>query len=477
MQFLINFYFYLGGENFNNEADFTIFKAQSDTTTFRLSGMINIGDFNGDSYDDLMDVWEYHYTQPFHKAIQIYYCGPDFDLEPDWSYKIPRENVYTVKVCELGDINGDGNSDIGYISETIIELYEYHVNEMHIIYGNDSEPQIEFFSSVGVGQDSTGWHPSGIYPIGNINGDPFDDFMVKYYDPDIGHIKNYLFFGSNPIDSIADFSIDVQDDSPGGFNCGDYNNDGLDDFIGEVADRKFWYGNEQSLNEEPDLYLSETGMPDGHAFGDLNNDGYSDIIMGDKTYSLWDGKVYIFMGNNVDSEEYDFSIYTHNAELNWSWGEFGKSLAVGDFNNDGFDDLAVGAPDPDGHLTYGNPNYGGYGRVFVFAGNADLADIVNTENEEIPVANFIEFNAYPNPFNPIVRFDVKIRDNIQRNILIEIFNSKGQKVETLNVPEYITSSKTIMWNAEKNPSGIYLCKLINGKDQSLLSVKKVTLMK
>ena len=54
-----------------------------------------------------------------------------------------------------------------------------------------------------------------------------------------------------------------------------------------------------------------------------------------------------------------------NAEGNAEGDKFGASLAGGDFNNDGYSDLAIGAP---GLNAGAQPNTGG---VYVFAGQAD----------------------------------------------------------------------------------------------------------
>jgi hypothetical protein len=471
------FYFYLGGNDFDNIADYYIYKVRDDTASFYQSGMFNIGDFNGDDNDDLMSFWVYYSPSEYRYAIKIYYCGNGFDLIPDWTHLILREGNEGALFNQVGDINGDNHSDIGYILKIPGEEIEDNCNKMYVIYGDESMPYANYFATVGTYYDSSGNHTQAIYDIDNVNGDEYDDFMVKYYDPAVGHHRNYIYYGGNPPDTLEDFSIEIYEASAGGFGCGDYNNDGFNDFIADTWEyNKFWYGCEQQFNENPDLLLEAEYADEGHSFGDLNNDGYSDIIMANSSYSLWDGKVYIFIGGDTNSTSYDYSLYTHNAELNWSWGEFGTSIASGDFNNDGYDDLAVGAPDPDGHLTYGNPNYIGYGRVFVFAGNADLTEIdsIGANGNEIPAVDGIEFNAYPNPFNPVVSFEIIAED--YANLQIEVFNVKGQRVKTIPVTLGGVEG-SLSWNAEEQASGIYFSKLVNVATKTELADRKITLLK
>jgi len=74
-----------------------------------------------------------------------------------------------------------------------------------------------------------------------------------------------------------------------------------------------------------------------------------------------------------------------------------------------------------------------------------VCNSVGIEFEEKEIEKNAEFTAYPNPFNAEVKFTVK-------NGLIEIFDIKGRKVET------VTNS---VWNASKFASGIYFARYRN----------------
>ncbi len=115
------------------------------------------------------------------------------------------------------------------------------------------------------------------------------------------------------------------------------------------------------------------------------------------------------------------------------------------------------------------------GQDYIVLYKTNESGIVTVSDNIIFFENNWNLRNYPNPFNPIVTFEIKAEgyDNLQ----IEIFNVKGQKVETLSFPERRlgTQDDRIVWNAEGKPSGVYLCKLVSNK--KILSVTKVTLMK
>ncbi|MCK4694428.1 MAG: T9SS type A sorting domain-containing protein, partial [Candidatus Cloacimonetes bacterium] len=111
---------------------------------------------------------------------------------------------------------------------------------------------------------------------------------------------------------------------------------------------------------------------------------------------------------------------------------------------------------------------------------------IAVEEEIIPKPD-IEFNAYPNPFNPCIQFEIKLTTEHTESTetcqpwMIQIFNIKGQKVENLAISnqQLAVSNEqlAISWNAEDCASGIYYCKLVNVGTGKVLSVKKVTLIK
>lgn len=113
--------------------------------------------------------------------------------------------------------------------------------------------------------------------------------------------------------------------------------------------------------------VSPDGESDGHfgtsvsGAGDVNNDGYDDIIVGAPDEWVGTnpdaGRAYVFSGLNSTCLH---TLASPNPE---SGGSFGSSVsAAGDVNNDGYDDVIVGAYLEDA----GGIN--GSGRAYVFSG-------------------------------------------------------------------------------------------------------------
>ena len=102
---------------------------------------------------------------------------------------------------------------------------------------------------------------------------------------------------------------------------------------------------------------------------DFNGDGYADLAVGvpheDEAKQTDSGAVNIIYGSAEGLTEVGNKFFTRNTPgvpgLVQKGAQFGKALAAGDFNGDGFTDLAVGAPFADNYYKKG-------GDVLIFYG-------------------------------------------------------------------------------------------------------------
>lgn len=116
----------------------------------------------------------------------------------------------------------------------------------------------------------------------------------------------------------------------------------------------------------------ETGDRHGYALaaGDFNGDGYDDLASGapfeDLSTATNAGAVIVSFGTQYGLTHVGADLLQQSDfGLNSTNDEFGYALTAGDFNEDGYDDLAVGAPGAD--LGLGGDDIGG---VFVYQGSA-----------------------------------------------------------------------------------------------------------
>ena len=152
---------------------------------------------------------------------------------------------------------------------------------------------------------------------GDVNADGYYDLIIGGYTAvtpgglDAG--KTFVFFGKSDFTPTIDLALDSADITIYGDNSGDYS---------------------------------------GYAVSsaDVNYDGFDDIIIGaygaDAPGGISAGKVYVIYGGNfvsgtiidLDVTPADITIYGDDVGDN-----FGRAVGSGDFNNDGFDDVIVGA--------------------------------------------------------------------------------------------------------------------------------------
>ena len=318
---------------------------------FTLSGVAigesadSAGDFNGDGIDDIV-VGAPSADSSNSGQTYVIFGGQDFDADLNLSEFGNRGVRFDgidfgdrsgSTVAGGGDYNDDGFSDI------VIGAPD--ANQIYVAFGSSSFSSPVFnlsdlFEENG-GDGSAGFYVEGIAvtdelgfavaDIGDINNDGIDDLAFSspetggFADPTPG--QTYVIFGSESFDA----SIDLTSlDGSNGFV-----------FNGELVD-------------------DETGF-DVSSAGDVNGDGIDDLLV--SALDVEDGNddrvgaVYVIFGasdvGNAGSIGVSDLDGSNGFVINGSTGgneaaDIGFSVSsAGDFNQDGFDDILIGAPEYD----------------------------------------------------------------------------------------------------------------------------------
>ncbi|HTM46091.1 MAG TPA: FG-GAP-like repeat-containing protein, partial [Polyangiaceae bacterium] len=222
---------------------------------------------------------------------------------------------------------------------------------------------------------------------GDVNNDGYSDVIVGAYafdDVDTDKGAAFLYLGSDlGLSDTAAWSVEgTQASANFGYSvaaAGDVNNDGYDDVIIGAYQyddslinqgAAFIYdGSASGLAGAPSWTgeINQTGANFGSSVagaGDVNNDGYADVIVGAYNYSSAhtnEGGAFIFLGSGT------------GAAITPAWtalggqdaANFGRAVAgAGDVNNDGYDDVIVGADHYESIISQADE-----GRAYVFLGS------------------------------------------------------------------------------------------------------------
>jgi hypothetical protein len=300
----------------------------------------------------------------------------------------------------VGDFNGDGKDDlaIGGSGEDVGAIV--NAGAVNVMYGSNTGltstgDQIWHQDSAGiegVAQTSDGFGTS--LAVGDFNGDGKDDLAIGVSGEDLPGVTNAgavnVMYGSNTgLTSTGDqiwhqdsAGIEGVAQASDGFGnsiaVGDFNGDGKDDLaiggsgedVGAIVNAgavNVMYGSNTGLTSTGDqiwhqdsagiegVAQTSDGFGTSLAVGDFNGDGKDDLAIGvsgeDVPGATNAGAVNVMYGSNTGLTSIGDQIWHQDSAgiegVAQAYDAFGSHLKAGDFNNDGFADLAIGVPGED----------------------------------------------------------------------------------------------------------------------------------
>ncbi|MCD4817765.1 MAG: T9SS type A sorting domain-containing protein [Candidatus Cloacimonetes bacterium] len=229
----------------------------------------------------------------------------------------------------------------------------------------------------------------------------------------------------------------------------------------------------------------------GSVFADFDFDvPFDQNIVGDSfadngTY-LYESEWMTISNNGSESQIYTFLYSTENVPENWT-------LTVCDTSSCFMPNFPLSIEIPAGgtrliHIQINVTSTDGFGFSFTFT-QGDLEEpqvygfTFNTSDnvgaENILYKPIISLQNYPNPFNPQTTISFETTKNM-KNMKIEIYNLKGQKIRELRNTNCELGMNEVVWNGRDESgktaaSGIYLYKLVI--DNKVIDSKRMIMLK
>ncbi len=350
------------------------------------------GDINHDGYDDII-IGAYRYNNGQSEEGRVYlYLGSADGLhpEPAWQFESDQKEAHLgYAVASAGDVNNDGFDDVlvgaRWYQETLVSE-----GAAFLFFGSaDGLSDTPDWTAVG-GQAGAAFG-TAVAAAGDTNHDGYDDILIgaPFFDNTLENAgAAYLFLGSEtgPGNGAAWQATGSQagDLFGSALAAGDFNDDNASDLLvggphssDDVDDEGgvfLYLGSSSGLMSSTAVWSTFGGQAGALfgtavAVGDVNGDALADILVGAPNCTQDqsnEGCVFLYLGmpGSVSATT------SWTSQGNKADTAYGISTAViGSVNGDGYDEIAVGAPQYrfDRDLV---------GRAFVYYGAEQLIEQV-----------------------------------------------------------------------------------------------------
>lgn len=273
----------------------------------------------------------------------------------------------------LADLNGDGNDDIiaaspGYSDDSMFnfdfvsgytslsEIRQNGQGQVRIFPGSSNMGSVA--STIIDGMNPADRYGETLISLGRFNTDLLEDFLVCAPNHDNGNGFCEVVYGANNSSLVSLQSTKIIGQSGDQLGASatviDYNGDNYPDIaIGAPGTGKVYLvpgpiniGLSQLEASTLSSIVFGTGFGSSIAAGDFNGDGHDDLATGSPEFS-GEGRV---CGVYLDSQSLLLGTLMMGSLSHFclsptaQGSHFGSNITADDFNNDGKDDLLVGAP-------------------------------------------------------------------------------------------------------------------------------------
>ncbi|MSQ02705.1 MAG: hypothetical protein EXR71_12580 [Myxococcales bacterium] len=300
------------------------------------------GDVNADGFEDVVVG---AYGASTRRGRAYVYHGSASGLSSTATTTLSSSLAYFCggNVAGGGDVNDDGYDDV-------VIACTYNTGLVQVFHGSASG--VSTTASTTITSSSAVRFGYGLALVPSIDGDAYDDVLVgaPAYSSYRGRVSVYAG-GAAGISSTASLSIDgpasLAEFGQAISTAGDVDGDGYGDVVvgapgsGSSAGRgAVYYGSASGLSSSDVTAVTGTGTQrlgtDVAGGSDIDGDGYDDVVLGTRVAS--GGSAYVFEGS---PSGLGTTATTSVSDSTASY--FGAALAVGDYNGDGYGDVAAGA--------------------------------------------------------------------------------------------------------------------------------------